>query len=379
MKILINSFSARQGGGQTYLINLLKFLPRDYPHEVFVLAPDDLDLAVDRPNITRLRVAAPVENPFFRALWEKFRLPGLIRNFGIKVLFCPGGIIGTAPPAGCKTVTMFRNMIPFDLEQRRRYPLGYQRLRNWLLNKLMLSSLLRADKVIFISDYARQVIERAARRTFTASVTIPHGINPQFKTAEHRDVPRPAWLPDTGYLLYVSTLDFYKAQIEVVRGFALMKEQRPTREKLILVGPENADYGRRVRDEIARHQLEAEVILTGPLPYRDLPALYHHALINVFASESENCPNILLEALASGRPVVCSDKPPMPEFGGDAVVYFDPRSPENLAARLLGLIDDTAQMTALSAKARERALRYDWDNAARQTWSAIAKLEGNVA
>ena len=378
MKVLINASSARQGGGQTYLNNLLAFPPATGEAQIFVLAPASLQLP-QAPNIERVSVDWPLENPYVRAVWEKTRLAAFARDLDADILFCPGGIVGARAPRGCRTVTMFRNMIPFDLAQRRRYPPGLQRVRNWILERVMLESMLDADLVIFISAYAHQVIENRAPGRLPASVIIPHGINAHFRVASATALPRPAWLPIENYLLYVSTLDFYKAQLEVVRGYALLRQQRPTREKLILAGPENPAYARQVRAEVARLGLTDDVILAGSIPYRELPAVYHHAAINIFASESENCPNILLEALAAGRPIVCSSRQPMPEFGGDAVLYFDPASPAELAARLRQLIDDAGLQARLSDRARMQAAHFDWQVAARQTWDALAQAVAQKA
>lgn len=369
----MNGLSARWGGAQTYLINLLHFLPEETPVDVFVLAPDSLPLPRDRNNIKRIPVAWPVENPFTRAGWEKIQLPKVLRQVGADVLFCPGGIIGGSVPPGCKTVAMFRNMLPFD-PMGRAYPLGYMRMRHWILEKLMLQSMLEADLVIFISEFARQVIEDRAGRRLKNTVVIPHGISPSFRNVDGNNSRRPDWLMPGDYLLYVSNIDFYKAQLEVVQAYALLKRRRSTREKLFLVGPEAPDYGRRVRTEIHRLGLDEDVVITGTMPYEQMPELYHHALVNIFASRCENCPNILLEALAAGRPVVASNRPPVPEIAGAAAVYFDPTCPAELAEKLSWVLEDPARMQDLSTQARERSFRYDWQRTAAATWKAIEHL-----
>ena len=272
--------------------------------------------------------------------------------------------------APCRSVTMFRNMIPFDPAQRRRYPLGYQRVRNWLLERVMLKAMTGADLVIFISDYARRVVETRAGGPMKASVVIPHGVSDRFRVGAS-PLPAPAWVPDSGYLLYVSTLDFYKNQIQVVRGFLQAKAATGFREKLLLVGPGNPAYIALLQSEIAQHKAEGEILLVGSVPYEDLPALYQNARINIFASESENCPNILLEALASGRPILCSERPPMPEFAGDAVAYFDPRLPQALAEGLVRLLGDPSAQGELIKRSLARSGRYAWSDAARNTWEAI--------
>jgi glycosyltransferase involved in cell wall biosynthesis len=350
------------------LINLLNCVPEEASLEISVLVAGSLKIPQNRENIRRIQLNRLFENPLTRAAWERIYLPKLVRELKAEVLFCPGGIIGAKVPLGCKSVTMFRNMIPFDRAQRRKYPLGYMRVRNWLLARLMMRSMAKADSVICISEFARQLIERRVPELSGKTTVIPHGINPIFRSNHE---PRPKWLPAGDYILYVSLVDVYKAQLEVVRAFALLKKRRLTSERLILTGPARSRYAQDVRDEIARLGLENDVILTGSVAYEILPSLYRHALINVFASECENCPNILLEALASSRPLLSSCRPPMPEFGGDAAIYFDPSSPEQLADKLLSIIDDPVRMTELSHKARHRSLLYDWSQAGRTTWDLI--------
>jgi glycosyltransferase involved in cell wall biosynthesis len=159
--------------------------------------------------------------------------------------------------------------------------------------------------------------------------------------------------------------------MEVVRGYHLLKQQRRITEKLVLVGHNISPYGKKVRTEILRLGLQDDVVLAGNISYQDLPSVYRHAKVNIFASACENCPNILLEALGAGRPLLVSDHPPMPEFGGDAVAYFVPSSPQDFADKLASLINNPNCMANLSRRAHERSRVYDWRETARLTWEAI--------
>lgn len=373
MRIVINAFSARRGGGQTYLVTLLQHMDALGNGQLFVLAQDSLKLPEDE-RIIRLHVDWPTENPLLRSIWEKCVFPAVLKKIKADILFCPGGLINTKVPAGCRTVTMFRNMIPFMPAVRRQYPLGPSRVRNWLLERAMLSSMLQANLVIFISDYARGVIESHAGRSLNRAVTIPHGISDHFRVDSHCEPPRPDWLPDEEYLLYVSIFEPYKHHLEVLRGFHRLKSLRLTKEKLVLAGKNDMPAGVAVREEINRLNLQDDVILAGNIAYQELPALYRHAKINIFASECENCPNILLEALGVGRPLLVSDIPPMPEFGGEAVVYFDPNSPDAFAKQMFSIIDRPEELGRLGELAATQARKYDWSVTAHQTWTAIREL-----
>jgi glycosyltransferase involved in cell wall biosynthesis len=68
---------------------------------------------------------------------------------------------------------------------------------------------------------------------------------------------------------------------------------------------------------------------------------------------------------------MASSREPMPEFGGDAAVYFDPCSPQELAEKLATIIDDPVRLRELSRKALQRSLLYDGSKAAQRTWELI--------
>lgn len=367
MKILVNAFSARVGGGQTYLLNLFRYLPDEEGLEVFVYAPPQLDLP-DHPRIRRRQVEWPTENPLLRAVWERFALPGVLRAERVDILFCPGGVVATSVPPGCRVVTMFRNMMPFDMKVRQRLPIGFQRVRNWLLYRVMLRSMANADLTVFISDHARSFIEPLV--TIRKAVTIPHGLSPQFRTYS-KMLERPSWLPEGDYLLYVSRFDVYKHHYELVSAYSRLPRSVRDGVRLVLVGESNFPDGARVRRLIRERGLEDSVRIVGERPYGELPALYRNARVNLFASSCENCPNILLEAMGAGRPVLSSDAMPMPEFGGDAVGYFSPSDPESITRALERVLTDDAWAAELAARAAHRSERYDWEKAAARTWREI--------
>lgn len=372
MRVLINALSARRGGGQTYLANILRHKDSRDGLQLYVICDDSLALPADRHDIRRVGVGWQTRNPLVRAVWEYLLLPRLLRSLEIEVLFCPGGVVSRRLPTNCMVVTMFRNMLPFDLEQCARYPLGWTRTRLWLLAKVLLRSIERADCAIFISEFGRRIIGEITAGQLARSVVISHGLDARFKTAGCKGIERPQIVGDAEYLAYVSLLDYYKNQLELVRAFALVRQNRRTIEKLLLVGPSDSVYGDDVRREVRALDLEDAVIVTGHVPHDELPALFFHAKVNIFASSCENCPNVMLEAMGSGRPLLASNRPPMPEFAADAASYMDPSSPEDIAAKVLDLIDNPSRQKLLGRKASARVAHRNWEHVAQQTWSLIA-------
>ena len=375
MRVLINGLSARLGGGQTYLLNLLRRVPQHADWRVFLLCPDSLDLTGLPGNVERVENDLKLDNPFRRAIWERFNLGKLASKLDADLLFCPGGLLPPGSlPAGLKTAVTFQNMLPFDKTQRTRYPLGYRRLRDWLLERGLSSSMRRADLVIFISRFAQEFIQAELGHLAGRSVVIPHGIDPRFFPDADNPLPLPAGVPTGEYFLYVSFIDHYKSQIEVVRAFAQVRQLSKSGASLLLIGAENPPYGEALRGEIDSLKLGETVKVMGNLPHHDLPALYQHARINLFASCIENCPNILLEIMASGRPALVSDRGPMPEFGGQGVSYFDPENITQLVERWMTLLSEPEQGKRLAECARERVSVMSWEHTAALTWGAMDEL-----
>jgi glycosyltransferase involved in cell wall biosynthesis len=370
VKIVIEAFSARLGGGQTYLINLLDRLPEDPSLEVYLYAPATLALPI-RPNLTRMTTLWPVTNPVLRVFWQLFILPWVLWREGVDVLFCPGGLVMTPAPPGCRVVTMFRNMIPFDARVRQAVTSPQQRARNWLLYRLMLRSMRRADLTIFISRYCRALLEGLT--PMKHAETIYHGISSLFFTSGKVLGP-PADLQAHGYLLYVSRFDVYKHHVQLVSAYASLPDALRLMFPLVLVGEANSAEANKVRRLIIDLKLDGRVRIEGSVAYGCLPNYYRNAAVNLFMSSCENCPNILLEAMGAGRPIVCSNIDPMPEFAGDAAVFVDPLSSESIASGLRGVLEDVRVQSDLAERAAKRAASYNWNETARRTWEALRRV-----
>ena len=366
MKIVINAFSAKLGGGQTYLTQLLRRIPEN-DIEIVLFAPPSLKLPLD-PRVLRPKVSWPVDNPILRAIWERFRLPQILREYRANVLFCPGGVVATKVPRGCATVTMFRNMIPFTPAIIDSMPWSMQKARNLILKRVMLRSMVRADLTIFISQFAKSVIERLG--PIRNGITIPHGIGPEFRNF-HQNMKKPAGFPNKPYFLYVSRFDFYKHHREVVAAYADLPPEMRDLFALVLIGENNSPEADFVAQMITANGLSKHVHIMGSVPYSELPAWYFYAKLTIFASSCENCPNILLESLGAGRPVLSSDVMPMPEFGGDDILYFSPNAPKTLTKALLSVLESACLEQRLARSAKAASRRYDWELTAQKTWSAL--------
>ncbi len=116
--------------------------------------------------------------------------------------------------------------------------------------------------------------------------------------------------------------------------------------------------------------LADSVCFLGPATNADLPALYAGAELFVFPSLYEGFGLPVLEAMACGTPVACSNTSSLPEVAGDAALLFDPTDVAAMAMAMQQLLGDHAQRRELSEKGRVQATRFTWERTALETLRA---------
>lgn len=114
-----------------------------------------------------------------------------------------------------------------------------------------------------------------------------------------------------------------------------------------------------------------KVKFLGYVADEDLPALFARCEAFVLPSLSEGFGITVLEAMLCGAPVVCSRAGALPEVGGDAALYFDPKSVDDMAAKIAERLTWTEPREAIVRRGFEQARKFSWENAAKQTINAV--------
>jgi glycosyltransferase involved in cell wall biosynthesis len=134
-------------------------------------------------------------------------------------------------------------------------------------------------------------------------------------------------------------------------------------------------YGETLR-AVEQSGVAANVIFTGYVPERDLPALYTGALCFVYPSYFEGFGLPPLEAMSCGTPVIAGDRTSLPEVVGDAGILVNPFDTDAIGAELARLIDDEELRARLSLRGRERAALFNWHDTARRTLQVYEQATG---
>ena len=375
MRLGIDASNIRAGGGITHLSELLRAadpLAYGFSRVIVWSGQATLNRIEDRPWLVKSYQPLLDRSLPYRTFWQRFRLSKLARMANCDLLFVPGGLYaGNFHPM----VTMSRNMLPFEWREMARYGLSWLTVKLALLRWAQSASFRRANGVIFLTHYAQEAVTRVTGLLRGRVAIVPHGIDDRFVCAPRSQRTLGDYSAANPFrLLYVSIVDAYKHQWNVAEAVSSLRADGfPV--ALDLIGPAYGPALERLQKVLQRvDPSRASIRYLGAVPYQEVHRLYGAADICIFASSCENMPNILLEGMASGLPIACSDRGPMPEVLGDAGIYFDPEDPDDIARALRELIDSSDLRARLAKSSFERAQAFSWQRCASETIGFLAEV-----
>jgi len=341
------------GGTEIYLRRLLAALASiDHSNEylVFTNLETDADLVPSSPNFHWIRQAMHARFRPGRILWEQTVLPVAAARYKLDVLFNPGFTAPVLAPCAC--VTVFHDL------QHKRHPEHFRwfDLPFWKL--LLWASAHRARQLIAVSEATRDDLVSVYRIPPERISVVHHGVEPDFFTLDRtRTEP---------FVLCVSTLHPHKNLDRLIRTYARSKRDC----RLTIVGMRGF-FAQAIEALIAELGVKDSVQLTGWIPRDELLQLYASAHAFVYPSTFEGFGMPVLEAMAAGIPVACSDIPPLREVAGDAALYFDHLDEDAIAIALDRVVTDAPLRAQLAQAGPERAHQFSWERAARETLDAL--------
>jgi glycosyltransferase involved in cell wall biosynthesis len=217
----------------------------------------------------------------------------------------------------------------------------------------------RSDRIIAVSQFtARQVIDVLGVAEARVRV-VHHGVRPPGGTAVTRQK----------IILHVGAIQYRKNLTRLVDAF-----ERVDRDwHLVLAG--SAGYGAAdIVAKIGAARSRERIRVLGYAPPAELANWYARAMIFAFPSLDEGFGMAVLEAMASGAPVIASNRSAVPEVAGDAAWLVDPEDTEELAGALVALTRDPERRAELSRRGLARAAQFTWAEAVEKTWQVYREL-----
>lgn len=361
----LRPFLRAETGVGTYLRNLLFELARiDTVNEYYLFSASWKDRFVDEkvPPLARKKMGdwrLPVR--LLNFFWYRWPWPRLDWFFGTSLDLTHSATPILLPTRGKKIITIY-DLYFLDAPQRVGVEAGKFFFRR------VASSIREADGVITFSHFTRdEIMARFDPELAKIEVILP-GLDPAFE----QDVPsseleraRLKFSLPPSFLLFVGAQEPRKNLLGLLDSLAIV-HRSGRKIPLVLVGPAGLDSPR-FEAKAKELGLSAWIRQMGYLDQIELRSVYRLASAFVFPSFREGFGFPVLEAMASGVPVVASAAPAIPEVCGDAAVFFRPEEPEEMAQKILLVLDDIRFREELIARGRKRAKDFSWEVAARDT------------
>lgn len=226
----------------------------------------------------------------------------------------------------------------------------------------------RADRIIAISQTTKTHLVDILGVPEEKIDVIHHGNSLQPPANVDELMPD---LPER-YIMFVGSRWAYKNFDNMLKAFSLLRQED---KDLILICTGGGKVTRSERRLLQEQKLEECTRFLNPSD-DELAAIYKRSLCFVYPSYNEGFGLPLLEAFACSAPVVCSRASCFPEIAGEAALYFDPNSAEDMAATILRCIRSEDLRRGLISAGAERLKLFSWDRCARQTLDTYHKALG---
>ena len=303
-------------------------------------------------------------------LWEQVELPKQLEQARIDVYHTTANR-GLPYRRVCKYVVTCHDII----DRLPEYCAGEHWRGRWRKVYADFVSSRRADKYITVSDFSKQDICRFYGVSPDRVVVIYNAANPRFHeklTAEQIALVRDKYRLPPQYFLFLGGFDKRKNIGALVEAFAQLPQDVPP---LVLAGEHKWEFAA-VSERIRALGLGQRVLCPGGIADEELAELYKGALVLVHPSRYEGFGLQLVEAMASGLPVLASGTTSLPEVLGGCGLLFDPEDPASIARQMQRVAGDPDLRVAMADKGRERARFFSWPKAAEETLGLYLALLG---
>ena len=373
-KLVIDASRNKSGGAIIYLKNFIKHLNLENTKikEIIIFSHKNiLDQIPNRSFLIKCSHPLLEMNIFFQIIWQLIYLPFFLKKNEIDILY------STDSSTFCNhsnSIVFNQDILSFDKQALNQISFSLEKVRLYLIKFLQIYSLNNAKEIIFLSKYAGKSIAKNLRKKINYNV-IYHRVEENFKAMDIKNLNNPIWnynLKKKIKIVYVSPLFLYKNHLNVVNAYSHLKKKYKNLD-IKFVG--NYKHNLKLFNKIiSTNPLINKSHFTGEVNRKALIKILTESDIFVFASSNETFGISLLEAMAMGMPIACSNKSSLPEILQNGGLYFNPKNDLQLSNQIELLITDKRLRKNKSKQARKIALKFNWDNNTKQFCKILNRL-----
>jgi len=356
----IHTIGAHQTGNETYIKNIVSNMNDDHDLYLYYTKTNRENLPDWKANFKKI-------SPHNSLLRIPVSFPLALKRDKIDVAHFQYVIPPVSP---CPTVVMIHD-ISYEFFPEFFHPLSRKRMQ-----LLIPYSARKSSHVLTVSEYSKQqIIKKYGIPEDKITVTY-NGVSDNFRIINDQgyiDTILQRFSLTKPFILAVGNLQPRKNIERLVRVYANLKKLDKIEQDLVLVG--KVDYkGHKIFDIIKDNNVEKFVKITGYVNDEELVALYNKADIFVYPSLYEGFGLPLIESMACGTPVITSNVSSLPEVAGEAALYIDPESDDDLEDQLLKLSANNDLKKLLVDKGIDQVKKFSWKKAAQDTTNIFEKI-----
>jgi glycosyltransferase involved in cell wall biosynthesis len=365
-KRIFTNFTGLGNYGRFIVDALSRFYPDNgyFLYTPAVRAHPDVAPITSRTNVTVVTPQGINSKVFFSSLWRSW---GVSKHQTISELSVFHGLSQELPaglPRTVKKVVSVHDLIFL------RHPEFYNRIDAGIYLKKVKSACAAADCIIAISEQTASDVTAFLGADPRKIKVVYQGCHPQFKNALSGPViqaVKAKYRLPAAYILNVGTIEERKNLAALINALAIIPES--SRLPLVVVGRQTR-YHKQITSLILRNDLSRWVTFVHDADFKDLPGIYQGAHIFVYPSLFEGFGIPVIEAIASGVPVITSKGSCFTEAGGPDSVYVDPHDPQELSENLRLLTGDQFRRDSMVKGSREFIKKFEPVNIAASVMAA---------
>ncbi|MFC1721337.1 glycosyltransferase family 4 protein [Patescibacteria group bacterium] len=300
--------------------------------------------------------------PFFR-LWTQIRLAWELLIHPPDIFWVPASAMPVLHPVN--TIVTIHGL------EFAYWPTAYTSWQRWYLKFSTKQAVAKSRRLIVVSHNTKNDLIRLYKAKPEKIRVVYNGHNRYSPVSDWRGLLSKYDLSDKGYFIFIGRLEKRKNVARLVEAFNLFAKQSKE-AKLVLVGKPGAGF-QQIKALIRNSPINRRIILTKYLAYPELFALIAHARGLVYPSLYEGFGIPILDGLAMGIPVICSQTSSLPEVGGEAVLYCDPKSAPDIAQKLQMIWQGKWQPD--QRKVIAQLQKFTWKRSAAQVQGILTEVE----
>ena len=375
MKIAINTrflLTKKLEGFGWFTHEVAKRLAKNHPeHEFFFFFDRKYDEKfVYEKNVTPLVINPQARHPFLYYIWFELGVKRALKNHDIDVFLSPDGYLSLS--SDVKQIPVIHDLsfvhYPKDI------PFWNRNYVNYFFPKFAK----KASKILTVSEYSKQDLVESFGESEDKIIVAHNGIGEIFHpiSEEQKEETRSKFTEGNPYFLFVSALHPRKNVTNLFQGFDRFKTETKSEVKLLMVG-EKYWWNKEIKQVFDEMKHQSDVIFTGHIQSSELNSLYGAGLALTYVSYFEGFGIPLVEAMKCELPILSSELTSLPEVGGDAAIYVNPFSVEDIKNGMKRMFKDDSLRQELIDHGIERANQFSWDKTAEIVWNTIVEVHGS--